>query len=689
MVRHLSKAEGPMAKDHHHMPAPFRTPAPDILKRALAVLDEGIAVFDEAGRMLDCTRTYVRLLGGLASIQPGITHFAMIEAVLRADLLEIDPMEQDDWRRAVFARWQSADPDEVVLRFRDGRTVRSVLRRDPEGGLISVLSDITRTARNEADLKQAQTRAEAATAAKSAFLANMSHEIRTPMNGVVGMADVLLDTDLSEDQRLFASTIKTSGEALLAIINDVLDFSKIEANRMELRAAPFDLEQTLHDLMLLMQPAAQAKGLDLLVDYDMFLPANLIGDQGRIRQIVTNLLGNAVKFTEDGHVLVRVVGLVEEAATTTLHITIEDTGMGVPEHAREHIFGSFNQIEDADRTRIEGTGLGLSITRRLVNMMEGEIWVDSTPGEGACFGIKLTLPIADGEPDELPCQLPRLRTALIVGASEAGRQILEKQLLAMGVTATAVPASQAAQHLELRPCDVAIVCHGTSGLDGLALAKTLSTSHPDCPILLVSSVFRDLGRAADISGVRCVLQNPAPRRALFDALRSLDQSQPPAKPAGSEPPADRQVLRRMRVLAVDDNATNRLVFQSCTRDLDLDLRLARNGAEALEAVQSFDPDIVFMDLEMPKMDGRTATAALRAQGGPRLPILAMTAHVPGEDQVGLAALDMDGAVHKPMRKSDILAALVAYAPAACAGLDATASRTKAGLPGAESAASKA
>ena len=254
------------------------------------------------------------------------------------------------------------------------------------------------------------------------------------MNGVVGMAELLQESELCEEQALYVDTIKKSGEALLVIINDILDYSKIEAGKLSLKEDHFDLEQSINEVLTLLLPTAREKGIDLLLDFDVLLPSRYVGDAGRIRQILTNLIGNAVKFTADGHVIVRVVGLeVSDTGTTQLHISVEDTGIGIADGMVDHIFGEFNQVENDRNRKFDGTGLGLSITKQLVELMGGEIWVDSVDGEGSCFGVALTLPRSDGG-DVIPPNLPSdLKSVAIIAANQMTGMILNRQLSVFGV----------------------------------------------------------------------------------------------------------------------------------------------------------------------------------------------------------------------------------------------------------------
>ena len=296
------------------------------LWHSIETIQDGFAFFDADSRMIAANNAYLAVFDGLEAVKPGVSYIEILQFITEEGIVNIGALKPHEWREKMLDRWQGTQPEPEVIRLWNGQYIKLIDQRGHGGDVVSLALNITDTIRYEKELKDARRRAEAANRAKSSFLANMSHEIRTPMNGVVGMAELLMETELTEEQRLFTSTIKNSGEALLVIINDVLDYSKIEAEKLVLHAEPFDLERCIHELVTLMQVNARDKGLDVLVDYDLFLPTRFVGDPGRIRQIMTNLLGNAVKFTETGHVLVRVTGLHPDAeGRASIHVTVEDT----------------------------------------------------------------------------------------------------------------------------------------------------------------------------------------------------------------------------------------------------------------------------------------------------------------------------------------------------------------------------
>ena len=365
---------------------------------SITSIEDGFAIFDSDWRMVAANTAFLGVFDGLDDVAPGASYEAVLRLAVDEGVVDLDGVMGDDWIDAMIARWEVDPIPERTLRLWNGAYIRLVDTRTPEGDTVSLSLNITDTIRREAKLKHARQKAEVASRAKSAFLANMSHEIRTPMNGVVGMADLMLDGPLDEDQRLYAQTIRNSGEALLSIINDVLDYSKIEAERLVIHPAPFDLRQLLEEVINLLRPSIEGKPIELRQKVQDGLPPSLIGDAGRVRQVLTNLIGNALKFTSEGHVLVSLTAKAGVDGTLSASFTIEDTGIGIAPEKQALIFGEFNQVEDQANRNFEGTGLGLAISQRLVEMMGGNIWVTSELGRGSVFGFTLPLGLEGSEP---------------------------------------------------------------------------------------------------------------------------------------------------------------------------------------------------------------------------------------------------------------------------------------------------
>ncbi|MEM9579442.1 MAG: histidine kinase dimerization/phospho-acceptor domain-containing protein, partial [Pseudomonadota bacterium] len=278
------------------------------LWHSIRTIRDGFAFYDADNVMIGANDAYLSVFDDMSAMEPGVTYQEVLQIVSEEGIVDLEGMTRPDWRAMMWDRWNTPQPDTRVIRLYNGQYVKIIDQRGPEGDIVSLALNITDTIRYENRLKTARRDAEAANRAKSSFLANMSHEIRTPMNGIVGMADLLAEAELDEDERLYVETIRNSGEALLTIINDVLDYSKIEAEKLDLRPTGFDLEQCIHEVMRLLKPTAQDKGVALFIDYDLFMPTQLVGDPGRVRQILTNIMGNAVKFTSEGHVLISVTG---------------------------------------------------------------------------------------------------------------------------------------------------------------------------------------------------------------------------------------------------------------------------------------------------------------------------------------------------------------------------------------------
>ena len=629
---------------------------------AIEAIPDGFVLFDREDRLLTCNQRYRDIYAASApAMQPG----AKFEDILRYGLAHGQHPEsagrEEEWLAQRLSQHRNPGGAHEQL-LGDGRWIRSQDHPTPDGGRVGLRMDITEAKEQKAALMAAREAAEAANRAKSAFLANMTHEIRTPMNGVVGMAELLCDSALNQEQRLFAETIRSSGEALLVIINDILDYSKIEAERLTLHPEPFDLERTIHEVTMLLQPQARAKGLDLMIDFDMFLPTRFVGDPGRLRQVLTNLLGNAVKFTQAGHVLIRVVGLEAEPGLHQLHVTVEDTGIGIAPENLDHVFGEFNQVESASNRKFEGTGLGLAITERLIERMGGAVWVDSELGKGSCFGFRVTLPVAeDAGASHLPIDLRRV---LVVDDQFINRTILERQLEPCGITSLLCRSGKEALEVLAhdQDFDAILTDHNMPEMNGLELTVQVRALGLTLPIVLLTSDPAGMRGEAGAEDLAAVIQKPILRSDLYRQLKALkgEVVQMVIEPEAALPPKPRQ----MRVLTAEDNRTNQLVLQKMVKDLDIELVFAGNGLEAVDLFQSYRPDLIFMDISMPEMDGRDAARAIRKleAGRSHVPIVALTAHAMDGDAEGILAAGIDRYMTKPLRKVAIAGVLAEFCP---------------------------
>ncbi|MEM7073750.1 MAG: response regulator [Pseudomonadota bacterium] len=637
------------------------------LWHSIETIQDGFAFFGPDSRLIGANRAWFSVFEGLEDVRPGITYVEILQFSTEEGIVDIGNEHPAEWRERMLDRWQSDTPEAEVVRLWNGAYIKMIDQRGHGGDVVSLALNITGTIRYEKRLKEARRKAEAASRAKSSFLANMSHEIRTPMNGVVGMAELLRETPLSEEQKLYADTIKNSGEALLVIINDVLDYSKIEAEKLVLHNVTFDLERSIQELTMLMQANARDRGLSLLVDYDLFLPTEFIGDPGRLRQVMTNLVGNAVKFTEQGHVLIRVVGFgLEDDKSFRLSVTIEDTGIGIPDEKIKHIFGEFNQVDGESNRKFEGTGLGLAISEKLIRMMGGEIWVESVEGQGSTFGFSVTLPVADSY-QSFDFDLPaHIRQVVLVEPNDLTRAILERQMRALGLEVIGCNTGERAHDLVTSHTDVVITDHAIPAMDGIGLAASLRKDACTIPVVLMTASSDQVAGDARHTHLHAVLKRPVARQELISALKSIDppghtepdeaQSTSPEENGGIAPVED-SPQRALKVLAAEDNKTNRLVFSKMLKALDIDLEFAENGLQAVEAFERQRPDIIFMDISMPEMDGKQAATRIRdiENGtGQAVPIVAMTAHAMEGDADAILAAGIDFYLTKPLKKDSLL-----------------------------------
>ena len=535
-------------------------------------------------------------------------------------------------------------------------------------GKISVAHDVTERNRSEEALRAARAAAESANHAKSAFLARMSHEIRTPMNGVLGMTELLLDTELTSTQRKYAETVHRSGNNLLGIINDVLDFSKIEAGKLELEKVDFDLRRTVEDVVDMLAERAHNKGLELACNIPSGLPLRVIGDPLRVGQILTNLTGNAIKFTSQGSVLISVSCVAEELSQATLRFEVRDTGPGISQEAQGRIFEEFSQADGSTTRQHGGSGLGLAISKQLVEMMNGEIHVQSELGKGATFwftavftkqaeserAITLSIPV---------CSLTGVR-ALIVESNVLTHGILHGQVNSWGMSIRTADTPEHALELLTQaaargvPFDVAIIDLGFGGDDPLTLARSIKANPAttNLKLMMLAPVGNHaVAQEARSAGIDACLIKPVRQSALYDAFVNVmsGKSQADDVRSGKLDGANAGVLPGSRgsVLLVEDNLVNQAVAQGILNKLQgYKVTLANNGREAVEAWKRGGFDLILMDCHMPEMDGFQATREIRrgeGSSGKRIPIIALTANAMAQDREECMSAGMDDHLGKP------------------------------------------
>jgi len=554
---------------------------------------------------------------------------------------------------------------------------------DSEGGIggrAGTVADVTAEAEAEAALSDARDEATEGSRLKSDFLANMSHEIRTPMNGIIGMTDLLLETELDTRQRDYAQTVRNSSEALLTIINDILDFSKIEAGRLDIEAIDFSMRSTVSDVVDLLAGPAQAKGLELVAVIDRSVPAVISGDPGRVRQVLTNLIGNAIKFTTTGEVVVRVTQAKENGDEVVLRFEVSDTGDGIAEDKLSLIFQPFVQSDTSTSRKYGGTGLGLAISGQLVTLMGGEWGVSSTLGAGSTFWftVKVRADAAQASHGRLAVDADLAGVAaLVVDDSPTQRGLVTAYLTDWGMNVTTAgsgPAALAAMRAAAtddRPFALALVDRSMPGMDGIALKDAIVADPTlDTPVVLLVGLGRESELdASQSAGVFSTLSKPIRREDLHACLRvCLGVDAAPTAPATTTRwrPAENGRSGHCRLLLAEDNLINQKVTVAMLTSGGYRVDVVPDGSAAVEAVTTHHYDLVLMDCQMPVMSGYEATAAIRAQEGTgrHIPIIAMTAGARSEDRERCLASGMDSYLGKPVSKDVLLALVEKYATVA-------------------------
>jgi signal transduction histidine kinase/DNA-binding response OmpR family regulator len=634
------------------------------LSDAIEALSEGFALFDRDERLVVANRRYRQIMLGphAEGCAPGT---AFVNILAQAREAGSFPQAEGDssWTARQISRFREG-AGQFIQRAAGDTWNQISIRKTAESGTVVVVSDISGLKTISDQLQQAKDAAEISNEAKSAFLATMSHEIRTPLNGIVGMAKLMQGTDLNIEQRDFAETITQAADTLMTIINDILDFSKVEANALELEDLAVDLTEAAESSMDLVAARAAEKGVELALHIGQDVPAGVMGDPTRLRQILINLLSNAVKFTDEGEVVLTISNRTPDARLgeqALLSFEVRDTGIGIPKDRMDRLFRSFSQVDSSTTRRFGGTGLGLVITKRLVELMGGDIRVESEVGHGSTFSFTLPTMIAalpDVSHRGTQLALIRGKTVLIVDDHRTNLLILSEKLRSweLSVVASASPQEALDRVLGGEPFDAIITDYKMPDINGIELARRIraglgQTAPPMILFTSVSATDREFLDIARDAGIASLLGKPAKSAQLLHALTTAMGADPGAKSVhhavGPRPDAPAIDLA---ILLVDDNNINLKVGSKILKRMGFTCDLARSGPEAIERSRSTAYDLILMDIEMPEMDGLAAAAAIRAgvSEDARPFIVALTANALVSDRESYMRAGMDGYLSKPI-----------------------------------------
>ncbi|KJS09071.1 MAG: hypothetical protein VR78_16835 [Hoeflea sp. BRH_c9] len=686
--------------------------ASELLSGAAGAMAQGLLV-TRSGRIEFCNDTFMKMIDVPAEVvEPGKPLEGYLAYCQERGSYESDK-DAAAVRASIMESHKNNEAHSMERQGSNGRWLRIDAKPTTNSRMIVTYTDVTEARMREAELKELLEKAKIADRAKSEFLANMSHEIRTPMNGVLGMAELLSRSELDTRQRTFTDIIVKSGNALLTIINDILDFSKIDAGQLVLDESSFDLRETVEDVATLISSRAADKDIELIVRIDPELPARVVGDMGRMRQIITNLVGNAIKFTETGHVLIELTGSPIGADRIDLKLQVKDTGIGIPQEKLEAVFDKFSQVDASSTRRHEGTGLGLAITSRLVALMNGQVRAESTEGEGSVFTVEIRLQLdRDAAPvRSAPIDVSGARI-LVIDDNAVNRAILKEQLDAWGFDACAAVSGQegldvldAAVRFDV-PVDAIILDYHMPEMDGVMTARAIRKAHgPDRPSIIMLTSMDIKSAEADIRNgmVQSTLMKPARSSLLLETIVEVLQNAaqpagelglprpvqipgkatlvPPAKRAGpklvdqsaspgsnSQTPDPASPRGSLDLLVAEDNEVNQIVFTQILDGLGVRYKIANNGGSAFEMWKNLRPALILMDVSMPVMNGHQATQAIRQAeaddpGLGHTPVIGVTAHALTGDKERCMEAGMDDYMSKPISPEKLEAKIREWLPA--------------------------